>query len=108
MAIELEHFRDLETGYKFAAENGASTGKPTVFTPYSPSQGSYESRFYDLTIIKASETGRSYTIKATPIADSVQTNDGALYMFSDGRKGWDMDNNGKLDDGEYCWDCEKN
>ncbi|MEC7509784.1 MAG: prepilin-type cleavage/methylation domain-containing protein, partial [Pseudomonadota bacterium] len=31
--------------------------------------------------------------------------DGTLFYFSDGRKGWDKNNNGSLESDEYCWSC---
>ncbi|MAH56533.1 MAG: prepilin-type cleavage/methylation domain-containing protein, partial [Aestuariibacter sp.] len=28
-----------------------------------------------------------------------------LYIFSDGRKAWDKNNDGSLAASEYCWSC---
>ena len=47
----------------------------------------------------------AYELKATPVSGSAQATDGALFYFSDGRKGWDKNNNGNLESSEYCWSC---
>lgn len=89
--------------YKGAASGGSNTGAPAVFSTFSPSTEGAAKKRYNLTIDAAD--ANSFVLKATPVSGSPQENDGALYYYSDGRKGWDKNNNGSLADTEYCWNC---
>ena len=95
------HFSGAFT-YKGAATSG-DTGAPAVFSAFSPASEPMENRRYDLTIKSA--TGTDFVLVATPVSGSSQEGDGALFYFSDGRKGWDTNNNGSIDTGEFCWKC---
>ncbi len=103
LAAAMERHYTGDFTYEGAAQNGADTGSPSIFASYSPSSENTSNKRYDLTIVSADAT--SFQIKATPVSASMQSDDGALYFFSDGRKGWDENNNGILDSTEYCWVC---
>ncbi|MAI36743.1 prepilin-type N-terminal cleavage/methylation domain-containing protein [Alteromonas genovensis] len=102
-AAAMERHQSGSFSYEGAGTSGSNTGAPAVFATYSPSSENAASKRYNLTIVAANAT--SYELKATPVSGSGQADDGALFYFSDGRKGWDRNNNGSLDTGEYCWSC---
>lgn len=102
-AAAMERHQSGSFSYEGAGSGGSDTGAPTVFATYSPSSETEASKRYNLTIVAADAT--SYELKATPVSGSGQADDGALFYFSDGRKGWDKNNSGSLDTGEYCWSC---
>jgi len=60
---------------------------------------------YDLTIEAVGTNGLSFEIKATPVSGSVVESDGALVVYSDGRKAWDQNDNGTIGTAEFCWSC---
>lgn len=103
LAAAMERHYSGEFSYKGAGESGGNTGAPTIFATYSPSSEPAENKRYDLTIVSSDDT--SYQLRATPVSSSAQSNDGNLFYFSDGRKGWDSNNNDTLDSSEYCWSC---
>jgi type IV pilus assembly protein PilE len=102
-AAAMERHQNGSFSYKKAGSGESDTGSPAVFATYSPSSENSTNKRYDLTIVAADAT--SYALKATPVSGSGQAEDGALFYFSDGRKGWDKNNSGSLDTGEYCWSC---
>ncbi|MDO6566204.1 type IV pilin protein [Alteromonas sp. 1_MG-2023] len=102
-AAAMERHHSGSFSYKGAGPSGGDTGAPTIFASYSPAAESAANKRYDLTIVSADAT--SYQLKATPVSGSPQATDGAIFYFSDGRKGWDVNNNGSLAAGEYCWSC---
>lgn len=102
-AAAMERHQNGSFSYEKAGSGGGDTGAPTIFATYSPSSETAASKRYNLTIVAADAT--SYELKATPVSGSGQAEDGALFYFSDGRKGWDKNNSGSLDTGEYCWSC---
>jgi|TARA_B110000211_G_C14061949_1_gene545935 type IV pilus assembly protein PilE len=102
-AAAMERHHSGSFSYQGAGAGGANTGAPTIFATYSPSTEAAGNKRYDLTIVSADAT--SYQLKATPVSSTAQASDGALFYFSDGRKGWDVNNNGSLAAGEYCWSC---
>lgn len=102
-ASAMERHHSGSFSYEGAASGGANTGAPAIFTPYSPSSEPLANKRYTLSIVSANATG--YEIKATPVSGTGQASDGALFYFSDGRKGWDKNNNGTLESDEYCWSC---
>ena len=103
LAAAMERHHSGEFSYKGAGANGGDTGAPAIFAAYSPSSEPEANKRYSLTISAADAIG--YQLKATPASSTTQSKDGALYYFSDGRKGWDSNNNGTLEDAEYCWSC---
>lgn len=103
LAAAMERHYSGEFSYKGAGESGGNTGAPSIFTSYSPSSEVSANKRYDLTIVSADDTG--YQLKATPVTTSAQSSDGNLFYFSDGRKGWDINNNSTLEADEYCWSC---
>lgn len=102
-ASAMERHHSGSFSYEGAASGGANTGAPAIFTPYSPSSEPLSNKRYTLSIVSANATG--YELKATPVSGTGQASDGALFYFSDGRKGWDKNNNGTLEADEYCWSC---
>jgi len=104
-AAAMERHKAANFTYVAAATNGLDTGAPKVFQTFSPATGSASNKDYDLTISAINSNGLAYVLKATPVMASSLANDGTLYVFSDGRKGWDKNNNGVLEAAEYCWRC---
>lgn len=100
-AMERHHIGSFS--YEGAADGGSNTGAPAVFSAYSPSSEPAANKRYTLSIVAASAT--AFELKAAPVTGTGQAADGALYYFSDGRKGWDKNNNGSLESSEYCWSC---
>lgn len=105
LAASLERHKAATYSYKAAADGGSNTGKPTVFHAHSPSSEPAAKRKYDLTIDSVSASGNGYVLVAKPVSSSTQSGDGNLHLFSDGRKAWDVNNNGTLVADEYCWSC---
>lgn len=103
LAAAMERHHSGSFSYEGAASGGGNTGAPTIFATYSPSSEPAANKRYDLTIVASNAT--SYQLKATPVSGSSQASDGALFYYSDGRKGWDQNNNGSLESSEYCWSC---
>lgn len=104
-ATALERHKAANFTYSGAAVGGADTGKPEVFVTHSPASEPITNKRYDLTIDAVAGTGNSYIIKATPVTGTPQAGDGALYLYSDGRKAWDKNNNGTVATSEFCWSC---
>ena len=92
--------------YKGAGLAGANTGLAAIFPAYSPTAVAESNKNYILTIESVDTSGQSYIIKATPLLGSVVAGSGALYYYSDGRKGWDFNANNRLEPHEFCWACE--
>lgn len=103
LASAMERHHSGSFSYKGAGASGSDTGAPSIFATHSPSSEPAASRRYNLTIQSASAT--DFELRATPVSGSGQASDGTLYYFSDGRKGWDKNNNGSLEASEYCWSC---
>lgn len=103
LASAMERHHSGSFSYEGAANGGSNTGAPAVFSAYSPSSEPAANKRYTLSIVAASAT--AFELKATPVTGTGQSADGALYYFSDGRKGWDKNNNGNLESSEYCWSC---
>jgi type IV pilus assembly protein PilE len=103
-AAAMERHKAANFSYNGAASSG-NTGAPSIFQSYSPSTESEANKKYDLSISSVSPTGTSYVIIATPVSSTPQAGDGVLYYFSDGRKAWDVNDDGNLATAEYCWSC---
>jgi type IV pilus assembly protein PilE len=101
----MERHKAANFSYAGAANGGADTGGPAIFQTYSPSGEPVANKKYDLTIETVSASGTSYRLKATPVNGGMQSDDGPLYIYSDGRKGWDKNKDGNLAVSEYCWSC---
>ena len=92
-------------GTQISPEN---TGKPWIYQSFSPANKPEQQRLFDLSILSVSDDGLQYQIIATPsvqagIASS--STYGVLIYYSDGRRGYDKNNDGDLTDNEMCWDC---
>ncbi|MDT0595826.1 type IV pilin protein [Aestuariibacter sp. P117] len=105
LASALERHNASNYSYKGAAVSSGDTGKPAIFTTYSPASEPEANKNYELTINAVATNGQAYELKATPISGSIVDGDGDLYFFSDGRKGWDKNANGTLETSEFCWSC---
>jgi len=103
LAAAMERHHSGSFSYAGAGVSGANTGAPGIFANYSPSSESAANKRYDLSIVAADAI--SFQLRATPVSATGQAGDGTLYYFSDGRKGWDNNNNGSLESSEYCWRC---
>ena len=105
LAAALERHKAANFSYQGAADGGANTGAPAVFHKHSPSSEPIANKKYDLKIDTVSATGTTYIIKAEPVTGTSQAGDGDLWLYSDGRKGWDKDGSGALVQSEFCWAC---
>ncbi|MFQ3197110.1 MAG: type IV pilus assembly protein PilE [Paraglaciecola sp.] len=97
----MERHKAVSFSYAGAAEGGADIGNPAIFAHHSPASEPAANKQYDLSIESVSAAGTRYRLKATPVTG----NDGSLYVYSDGRKAWDKNNDGNLASEEYCWRC---
>jgi type IV pilus assembly protein PilE len=104
-AAAMERHNASSFSYKGAAETGANTGKPNIFASHSPSSEPAGNKRYELTIDDVSANGITFRLKATPLSGGSLAGDGALFIYSDGRKAWDLDNNGSIASSEFCWTC---
>jgi type IV pilus assembly protein PilE len=91
--------------YKGAGVANADTGSPAIFNNYSPASEPVANKKYSLTIKSVSTNGQSYILKAVPVTGSVVSGTGNLYIYSDGRRAWDVDDNGTIASSEFCWNC---
>lgn len=105
LASAMERHYSAQFSYEGAASGGADTGSPTVFSSFSPSTESEANKRYNLTIASVSDDGSTFEVRAVPVSGSGVESDGTLFYFSDGRKGWDQNNDGALSASEYCWSC---
>lgn len=105
LAAAMQRHKAGNYSYKGAASGGGNTGAPAVFHAHSPSSEPVANKQYSLTIDSVNASGTSYVLLATPVSGTPQSDDGKLYYYSDGRKGWDKNNNGNLESSEYCWKC---
>ncbi|MFT6269687.1 MAG: type IV pilus assembly protein PilE [Alphaproteobacteria bacterium] len=91
--------------YGGAAVANADIGAPAIFAAYSPASELSGNQKYTLSIDSVSTNGQAYLLKAVPVVGSSVAGTGDLYLYSDGRKGWDVDADGTLESGEFCWNC---
>lgn len=103
LGAALERHKAAAFTYKGAAQSAADTGTPDIFHGHSPSAEPYANRAYNLLIVVA--TGTSYVIEARPLSGSVQAGNGSVYLYGDGRRAWDQNNNGSVALSEFCWKC---
>lgn len=103
LASAMERHNASNFTYQGAASGDSDTGSPQIFSNFSPANEPQANKKYDLRIESSSST--TYLLKATPISNSVVSEDGALYIYSDGRKAWDQNNNSSIEASEYCWAC---
>lgn len=103
LAAAMERHKAASFSYRAAADSAADTGKPAIFHQHSPSAELNASRKYDLFISEAS--GSAYTLEARPVTGTSQAGDGNIAFFSDGRRAWDINNNGAYSATEFCWRC---
>jgi type IV pilus assembly protein PilE len=104
-AAAMERHKAAVYTYAGAARAAGDTGSPRVFQAHPPATETVALKEYDLTIESLTGNGLSYTLAATPVPGGTLAKDGVLYLFSDGRKAWDKNNNGTLELTEYCWRC---
>lgn len=94
---------DAEQSLLLAAQNGerwyvTNNGNYTgyVLTPTTNSNSTYT-----ISVITANTT--TLVLKATPVASSVNKNDGFLQISNTGVKGWDRNNDGTVSSTENTW-----
>jgi type IV pilus assembly protein PilE len=104
-ASAMERHSASNFSYKGAAVASGDTGEPAIFAGYSPASEPAQNKKYTLSIDSVGTNGQSYLIKAIPVTGSPVDGSGGLYLYSDGRKGWDVNANGALESSEYCWNC---
>lgn len=103
LAAALERHKAARYTYRGAADLAADTGKPAIYHQHSPSAEPYASRIYDLSITAASNN--AYVIAAQPVTGTVLAGDGRVFLYSDGRRAWDINNDGSVGLSEFCWRC---
>lgn len=104
-ASAMERHAASNYSYKEAGVSNADTGSPAIFAAYSPASEPEANKRYTLTIDSVSTNGQTYVLKATPVTGTSVAGTGNLFYYSDGRKGWDQDSSGSLDNSEFCWGC---
>jgi type IV pilus assembly protein PilE len=105
LASAMERHSASNFSYKGAAVSSGDTGAPAIFATYSPASEPADNKKYTLSIYSVSTNGQSYKLKATPVAGSLVAGNGDLFLYNDGRKGWDVNADGALALSEYCWRC---
>lgn len=101
----MERFYTENNCYANAGVDGAcSTGDDTdPILPITQSPKNGTPKVYNLAI--QAITGTAYTLRATPISGTSQTNDGYLELTSTGVRRWDKNNDGDTGDaGETSWE----
>jgi type IV pilus assembly protein PilE len=104
-ASAMERHSAANFSYAGAANGGGDTGAPAIFAAHSPATEPVANREYTLAIEAVGANGLTYQISARPVTGSIVATDGALFLFSDGRKAWDQDNSGGIGANEFCWSC---
>lgn len=102
LAAKMEAFRLGNFTYAGAAgapNKPTATGKPWLYSSYSPSSAAPANKKFDLYILTADDD--SYELLAQPTNDKAQR----LLYTSSGGKYWDKNNDGKFQDSEACWRC---
>lgn len=102
LASKMEEFRLANSTYIGAAgteTDRAATGKPWVFSNYSPSSNTEQHSKYILNIQRADDT--SYTLIALPRTTRMQR----LSYNSRGEKFRDINSDGVFTSDENCWKC---
>lgn len=102
LAAKMEAFRLKKSTYIGAAgspDKPTATGKPWLYSSYSPSSTAPKNKKFDLYITTADDY--SYELLAQPLNDKAQR----LLYVSSGSKYWDKNNDGKFQDSEACWRC---
>ncbi|MBU2881172.1 prepilin-type N-terminal cleavage/methylation domain-containing protein [Psychrosphaera sp. B3R10] len=111
LATAMEKHR--ATTFSYAGAAGTSdaptdTGAPWIYDDQSPSNTGSEA-IYNLTIQAVGGNGRTYEIRATPVASGPvgqgSMKEGIMSYFSDGRKAIDADHDGAYSADEFCWKC---
>lgn len=98
MATAMERYRGENSTYA-GARGAGNIPNSNVFPSQAPIDSS--DKVYNLTI--PAEAERSYTLRATPIAGTVQDGNGYLELTSTGIKRWDKDNSGSTSASENTW-----
>ena len=98
-ANAMQRFHTENNTFVGAADGGATTGTPAIYTATLPTEGN--NVFYNLTIEAA--TASTYTLRATPV--NSQAGDGYLEVLHTGARRWDRNDDGDTDDAnELNWD----
>lgn len=110
-ATAMEKHKATTFSYEGAAgsqDEPTDTGVPWVFDDQSPANTGGEA-IYNLTIEAVGNNGRTYELRATPVADGPvgegSMAEGMMGIFSDGRKALDADKDGAYSESEFCWKC---
>lgn len=101
MATAMERYRTDNNTYLGARVTTGSPSAPvsTVF----PAQAPIDSNDKVYNLIVQAVSGSAYTLRAVPIAGTVQDGNGYLEITSTGLRRWDKDNNNAIDAGENTW-----
>lgn len=102
LAAKLEAFRLQNLTYVGAAglpDKPTATGKPWLYSSYSPSSAASSNKTFELYIVAADD--KFYQLLAQPINSKGQR----LLYTSSGDKYWDKNNDGTFQDYEACWRC---
>lgn len=98
LASALERQYTTKFTYKGNAVGNADTGTPAIYASQVPVDGGTKS--YYLQIVAADDS--HFIIRAIPTGP--QVGDGFLQLSSTGERGWDRNDNGKIDADEKCWE----
>lgn len=110
-ATAMEKHKATTFSYEGAAgdvDSPTNTGTPWIYDDQSPANTGADA-VYKLSIEDVSNNGRSFEIRATPVASGPVGKDpmkeGIMSYFSDGRKARDADLDGEYSASEFCWNC---
>ncbi|HEB63261.1 MAG TPA: prepilin-type N-terminal cleavage/methylation domain-containing protein [Gammaproteobacteria bacterium] len=98
-AAAMARYQSQNLTYVGAAPTVPGTPAPATFAAQIPVHSNKKT--YNLTI--QAVTASTYTLRATPISGGPQDGDGYLELSSDGKRGWDKDNNGSISSAEKTW-----
>ena len=108
-AMAMERVKLERNDYRFANNQTTATliqnkTPDTAFFPQeSPLTGG--NKTYDLRIIKADRS--EFVLRAIPISGALMDSDGYYEIQSNGRRGWDQNNNNAIANSEWCWRNQK-
>jgi type IV pilus assembly protein PilE len=104
-AVMERAFSDSNTYAGVVLDDPATTATEAgaVYPGWAPVDEPPARRVYSLTLVTADATG--YTVRATPLGNSIVASDGILELTSTGRRGWDRNGDGDTaDSSENTWE----
>lgn len=105
LVVVMECYYVIIFSYNGVVSGGGNIGVLVIYVIYFFLIEFVLDKKYMLIIFSVSIDGNSFELRVIFVSGIVQVGDGNLYIFSDGRKVWDKNNDGSLVVSEYCWLC---